>query len=164
MHFQLVWCVELWKWLGVGSMPGWNVLKDHDGRGVGLLVEIKAANSKGRKTFGSPRIYEELSESGYAWSRYRVARLMRQHGIIYKPNLILGVWHHVYFNAGRLVVSCDDAGFVSPKNHRLLMDRWIAWKLAIDRYMAIKNEYLKSRLLLHSGQGGALPVMSFEVY
>jgi transposase InsO family protein len=49
-----------------------------------LLTEIKAVYRKSRKTYGSPRIYAELNEMGHACSRYRVARLMRQHGIVSK--------------------------------------------------------------------------------
>ena len=49
-----------------------------------LLMEIKAVHSKSRKTYGSPRIHAELNESGHACSRYQVARLMRQHGIVSK--------------------------------------------------------------------------------
>ena len=49
-----------------------------------LLVEIKAIHQKSRKTYGSPRIHAELNASGHACSRYRVARLMRQHGIVSK--------------------------------------------------------------------------------
>jgi len=49
-----------------------------------LLMEIKAVHSKSRKTYGSPRIHAELNENGHACSRYRVARLMRQHGIVSK--------------------------------------------------------------------------------
>ena len=49
-----------------------------------LLMEIKAVHSKSRKTYGSPRIHAELNESGHACSRYRVARLMRQNGIVSK--------------------------------------------------------------------------------
>ena len=49
-----------------------------------LLMEIKAVHRKSRKTYGSPRIHAELTASGHACSRYRVARLMRQHGIVSK--------------------------------------------------------------------------------
>ncbi len=49
-----------------------------------LLMEIKAVHQKSRKTYGSPRIHAELNEIGHACSRYRVARLMRQHGIVSK--------------------------------------------------------------------------------
>ena len=49
-----------------------------------LLMEIKVAHQKSRKAYGSPRIYAELNENGYACGRHRVARLMRQHGIVSK--------------------------------------------------------------------------------
>ena len=49
-----------------------------------LLMEIKAVHKRSRKTYGSPRIHAQLNESGHACSRYRVARLMRQHGIVSK--------------------------------------------------------------------------------
>ena len=49
-----------------------------------LLTEIKAVYRRSRKSYGSPRIYAELNETGHACSRYRVARLMRQHGIVSK--------------------------------------------------------------------------------
>ena len=49
-----------------------------------LLMEIKAVHSKSRQTYGSPRIHAELNETGRACSKYRIARLMRQHGIVSK--------------------------------------------------------------------------------
>jgi putative transposase len=49
-----------------------------------LLTEIKAVYRRSRKTYGSPRIYAELNKTGHTFSRYRVARLMRQHGIVSK--------------------------------------------------------------------------------
>ncbi len=49
-----------------------------------LLMEIKVVHEKSRKTYGSPRIHAELNENGTACSQYRVARLMRQHGIVSK--------------------------------------------------------------------------------
>jgi len=47
-------------------------------------MEIKVVHSKSRKTYGSPRTHAELNENGHACSRYRVARLMRQNGIVSK--------------------------------------------------------------------------------
>ena len=49
-----------------------------------LLMEIKVVHEKSRKTYGSPRIHAELNETGHVCSRYRVARLMRQYGIVSK--------------------------------------------------------------------------------
>lgn len=46
-----------------------------------LLEKIKRVYEKSRKTYGSPRITDELREKGYTCSRPRVARLMRKHNI-----------------------------------------------------------------------------------
>jgi putative transposase len=52
-----------------------------------LLMKIKAVYHKSCQTYGSPRIHAELIETGHSCSKYRVARLMRQHGIISKHKL-----------------------------------------------------------------------------
>jgi len=74
--------------LGVGSSGFYAWLKRPESPrrrdNLRLLTEIKAVYRKSRKTYGSPRIYAELNETGHACSRYRVARLMRQHGIVSK--------------------------------------------------------------------------------
>ena len=49
-----------------------------------LLLEIKVAHQKSRKTYGSPRIHAELNANGQVCGRHRVSRLMRQHGIVSK--------------------------------------------------------------------------------
>jgi len=49
-----------------------------------LLMAIKVIHQKSRRNYGSPRIHAELNENGYACSRHRVSRLMRQHGIVSK--------------------------------------------------------------------------------
>jgi len=49
-----------------------------------LLMAIKVAHKKSRNIYGSPRIHAELNASGHACGRHRVARLMRQHGIVSK--------------------------------------------------------------------------------
>lgn len=46
-----------------------------------LLEQIRAAQKRGRGTYGSPRIYRELHDNGTACSLNRVARLMRSAGI-----------------------------------------------------------------------------------
>jgi putative transposase len=48
----------------------------------GLLVKIRAAHRRSRKTYGSPRVWRELRASGESCGRNRVARLMRAHGIV----------------------------------------------------------------------------------
>ena len=49
-----------------------------------ILVEIKEAHKNSRKTYGSPRIAEELRSNGTTCSKKRVARLMKIHGIVGK--------------------------------------------------------------------------------
>jgi putative transposase len=48
----------------------------------GLLVKIRAAHKRSRKTYGSPRVCRELRAAGERCGRNRVARLMRAHGIV----------------------------------------------------------------------------------
>jgi transposase InsO family protein len=47
-----------------------------------LLVDIRAAYQKSRKTYGSPRIHAYLRRKGHYCGRNRVARLIRQHQIV----------------------------------------------------------------------------------
>jgi putative transposase len=47
-----------------------------------LMVEIRAAYQKSRKTYGSPRIHAYLRRKGCFCGRNRVARLMHQHQIV----------------------------------------------------------------------------------
>jgi len=46
-----------------------------------LKVEIRAAHTASKKTYGSPRILEDLKANGRQVGRKRVARLMREEGI-----------------------------------------------------------------------------------
>src|SRR6202043_845952 len=46
-----------------------------------LVVEISAAHSESRRTYGSPRIHQELRANGHRVARKRVARLMREQGL-----------------------------------------------------------------------------------
>ena len=47
-----------------------------------LVLHIRAAHCKGRYYYGSPRIYDELRDQGIHTSRKRVARLMKQEGLV----------------------------------------------------------------------------------
>lgn len=47
-----------------------------------LLLHIQAAHRRGRFYYGSPRVHDELREQGIQCSRKRVARLMRQSGLV----------------------------------------------------------------------------------
>jgi transposase InsO family protein len=46
-----------------------------------LVKEIKDIFENSRKTYGSPRVAEELNDHGFVCSRSRTARLMRKNGI-----------------------------------------------------------------------------------
>ena len=56
-----------------------------------LLKEIQSIHKKSMKTYGSPRITDELREKGYVCSRPRVARIMQRHGIYAKTKKIFKV-------------------------------------------------------------------------
>ena len=47
-------------------------------------MEVKIAYKERKKVYGSPRIHAELNEKGNSFSRHRVARLMRENGIVSK--------------------------------------------------------------------------------
>jgi len=49
-----------------------------------LLSRIKEIHEKSRKTYGSPRVTDELKDEGIECGENRVARLMRQNGIAAK--------------------------------------------------------------------------------
>jgi len=49
-----------------------------------LTQRITVIHKSSRGTYGSPRIYAELKEKKFAVSRKRIARLMREHGIVGK--------------------------------------------------------------------------------
>lgn len=50
-----------------------------------LKVHIRASHKRSKKTYGSPRIYDDLKEDGIATSRKRIARLMREDKISGNP-------------------------------------------------------------------------------
>ena len=50
-------------------------------RNQSLLSEICLVHHRSRRSYGSPRVTDDLRVSGLCCSEHRVARLMRQHGI-----------------------------------------------------------------------------------
>ena len=56
-------------------------LSDRDEGDRRLAVEIAAVHTESRRTYGSPRIHQELQAQGRRVSRKRVARLMRAQGL-----------------------------------------------------------------------------------
>jgi len=49
---------------------------------VRLVADIRAAHKAGRNAYGSPRVFEVLRKRGHRISEKRVAKLMRQEGIV----------------------------------------------------------------------------------
>ena len=47
-----------------------------------LATEIKTIHKESRQTYGSPRVHADLKDKGYTIGKHRVARLMREHGIV----------------------------------------------------------------------------------
>jgi putative transposase len=53
-----------------------------DGENRMLLSEIRRIHEQSKASYGSPRMAEELRKRGFDVSRPRVARLMKQSGIM----------------------------------------------------------------------------------
>jgi putative transposase len=51
-------------------------------RNDAVLVHIQAAYTASRRTYGAPRIHQELQALGIPAGRHRIARLMRREGIV----------------------------------------------------------------------------------
>ena len=56
-------------------------LEKHDGPDL-LLNNIRRVFIESRKNYGSPRIYQQLKAEGIQCGRHRVARFMRDDGIV----------------------------------------------------------------------------------
>jgi len=49
-----------------------------------LLIEIRRAHAQGRETYGYPRVHRALRQQGIICGKHRVARIMRENGIVGK--------------------------------------------------------------------------------
>lgn len=67
-----------YAWRGRG--PSQRALED-----ARLDTLVVAAHQAGRGTYGSPRVLDDLRESGESTSRKRVARLMKERGLVGEP-------------------------------------------------------------------------------
>ncbi len=65
-----------WRARRERSKPAGNRLGD-----AHLLTQIRAIHARTQRAYGSPRIFDELKDSGYSVSKARVERLMHHHGI-----------------------------------------------------------------------------------
>ncbi len=57
----------------------------HAAEDARLVVHIKAIHRRSRATYGAPRVHAELVAEGHYVGRRRVARLMREHGLVGIP-------------------------------------------------------------------------------
>lgn len=80
-----------------------------------LLTRIECVFKDSRRTYGSPRVHQELCQTGESCSLHRVARLMRENGIavVRKPKYVVttesgGNWQA----APNLLGRCFDPGGV----------------------------------------------------
>jgi len=67
-----------YAWLRSG--PSNHELRDRE-----LLKEIERIFKKKRGQYGSPRIYDAMKKAGYTCSKERIARLMRENGLVARP-------------------------------------------------------------------------------
>jgi len=51
-------------------------------RDQGLRLQVRAAHAKSRRTYGAPRVHAELRAQGVPVAKKRVARLMREDGLV----------------------------------------------------------------------------------
>jgi transposase InsO family protein len=57
----------------------------HARRDRQLRVLVRASHEGSRRSYGSPRVWADLVDDGEAVSRKRIARLMREDGLVARP-------------------------------------------------------------------------------
>lgn len=85
-HHQGYGVKRLCSVLGV-SRSGYYAWRDrgpsaHAQRDAELAAVVVEVHTRSRRTYGAPRVHAELGRLGHATSRKRVARLMRQQGLV----------------------------------------------------------------------------------
>lgn len=83
MNFPVKKMAEIFQ-VSLSSYYAWLKRKPsvHELRDQKILPEIKRIFKENREQYGSPRIYRELLDTEYACGRDRVARLMRENGLV----------------------------------------------------------------------------------
>jgi len=107
-----------------------------------LLSHIRVVHEKSRRRYGSPRVTDELRESGLICSVKRVARLMREHGIRAKRGRKYKVTtdsKHNYPTAPNLLkrqfeVSTANAVWVSDITYIWTSEGWMYLAGVVDLY------------------------------
>ena len=116
----------------------------HTGGGdAALLVHIKAIHRQHEGRYGAPRVTAELRGQGFVVNRKRVARLMREHGLVGRPRRVFrGTTtdsDHALPIAPNLLerhfdVSDPNTAFVGDITYLRTQDGWVYLAVLIDLF------------------------------
>lgn len=150
---------------------------------IRLFELIKAAYDDSNGIYGSPRIYDDLRESGEQCGKNRIARIMRQHKIraerdYKKPRFKSGSPSHVYANhlGDGIEVQRTDQVWTTDITYIRTYEGWLYLAVVMDLYsrmiigwsmkttlarelvldallMAVWRRKPKQAVIVHSDQG-----------
>ena len=112
-----------------------------------LTVRIRAIHAASRGTYGSPRVYEQLKQEGFAVGQERVARLLRELGLMGVPQKRF--WHTTD-SAHRLAVAPNVLGrdFDAERpNERWVTDITYLWTGEGWLYLAVVLDLFARRVV-----------------
>jgi putative transposase len=107
--------------------PSWHALIDEV-----LMAHVRSIHAASDETYGAPRVHRELQAEGLPASPKRVARLMRQHGLVARPRK-------------RPRVSTTDSNHDDPIAPNLLARRFDVNGIAINRVWVADLTYVPTR-------------------
>ena len=180
--------------LGV-SRSGYYAWRDrgpsaHAARDAELAVVVTEVHSRSRRTYGAPRVHAELGRLGHNTARKRVARLMREHGLV-------GAHSRKKWRAGKpntawapdllernFSPACRDAVWAADVTQFRTEEGWLHFAGVIDLYsrrvvgwamgtapdadlvidalvMAFKRRRPDQRLIHHADRGAAYTSLAF---
>ncbi len=96
-----------------------------------LMAQVRLAHADSGATYGAPRVHEELTAQGWPTSRKRVARLMRQDGLVAR-------------SPKQRRITTTDSNHTEPIAPNLLA-RQFAASTALDRVWVSDMTYLPTR-------------------
>lgn len=107
-----------------------------------LVSQIRLVHQQSRRTYGSPRITDELHDSGIACGHHRVARLMRQNGIkaktVRKFRVTTDSTHTLPVTenllARQFTVSRPNAVWVADITYIWTLEGWVYLAVVLDLY------------------------------